>query len=437
MATLFKDVYILDGSREKAALGHVLVSKGRIVSVTEAGAEQSADLNLKADKIISGHKRMAVLPGFVNAHTHAAMTLVRGLGEEAPLMEWLTEKVWPVEAKLTAEHIYWGTLSAILEMLATGTTCFADMYFEMDRVAEAALQTGIRAALCRGMTADSNDKDKINKSLSENLELADKWHGREGLITVQLGPHAPYTVPVEDMKKIAKAAKEHGLGVHLHYLETEFELNYIKNELKTSPEDYLINTGLMDAPHLVLAHAVYLEPELADKLKLSNLTLVHNPCSNLKLGSGVMKLSEWLDKGAAVALGTDGASSNNRLDMWEEMRTAALLHKGVNKDPVCVSALDVLRMATYDGARAFGFAQKGLVREGWMADLVLVDLDKPHYIGANCENLAAYIVYAGSSADVIGTMVNGKWLYRNGDFPTLDKIEIMQRAMTAREEITR
>ena len=437
MATLFKDVYILDGSREKAALGHVLVSKGRIVSVTEAGAEQSADLNLKADKIISGHKRMAVLPGFVNAHTHAAMTLVRGLGEEAPLIEWLTEKVWPVEAKLTAEHIYWGTLSAILEMLATGTTCFADMYFEMDRVAEAALQTGIRAALCRGMTADSNDKDKINKSLSENLELADKWHGREGLITVQLGPHAPYTVPVEDMKKIAKAAKEHGLGVHLHYLETEFELNYIKNELKTSPEDYLINTGLMDAPHLVLAHAVYLEPELADKLKLSNLTLVHNPCSNLKLGSGVMKLSEWLDKGAAVALGTDGASSNNRLDMWEEMRTAALLHKGVNKDPVCVSALDVLRMATYDGARAFGFAQKGLVREGWMADLVLVDLDKPHYIGANCENLAAYIVYAGSSADVIGTMVNGKWLYRNGDFPTLDKIEIMQRAMTAREEITR
>lgn len=432
MATLFKDVYILDGSREKAALGHVLVSKGRIVSVLDASQEPPS-----ADKIISGHKRMAVLPGFVNAHTHAAMTLVRGLGEESPLMEWLTKKVWPVEAKLTAEHIYWGTYSAILEMLATGTTCFADMYFEMDRVAEAALQSGIRAALCRGITADANDKDKINRSLNENLELAAKWHGREGLITVQIGPHAPYTVPFDDMKKIASAAKEHGLGVHLHYLETEFELNYIKNELKTSPENYLIDTGLMDAPHLVLAHAVYFEPELADKLKLANLTLVHNPCSNLKLGSGVMKLKEWLAKDVAIALGTDGASSNNRLDMWEEMRTAALLHKGVNKDPVCVSALDVLRMATYDGARAFGFAQKGLVREGWMADLVLVDLDKPHYIGANCDNLAAYIVYAGSSADVAGTMVNGKWLYRNGDFPTLDKVEILQRARAARKEITR
>ncbi|MBQ3627017.1 MAG: amidohydrolase family protein, partial [Synergistaceae bacterium] len=156
-----------------------------------------------------------------------------------------------------------------------------------------------------------------------------------------------------------------------------------------------------------------------------------------KLGSGVMKLKEWLAKDVAIALGTDGASSNNRLDMWEEMRMTALLHKGVNKDPVCVSALDVLRMATYDGARAFGFAQKGLVREGWMADLVLVDLDKPHYIGADCDNLAAYIVYAGSSADVAGTMVNGKWLYRNGDFPTLDKVEILQRARAARKEITR
>ncbi len=432
MATLFKDVFILDGARDKAMLGHVLVSKGRIASILDANQTPPS-----ADKIISGHGRMAILPGFVNAHTHAAMTLVRGLGEEAPLMEWLQEKVWPVEAKLTAEHIYWGTLSAILEMLSSGTTCFADMYFEMDRVAEAASQAGIRAALCRGMTADPNDKEKINRSLKENLELAEKWHGREGLITVQLGPHAPYTVPVDDMKKIAAAAQEHGLGIHLHYLETEFELNYIKNELKTTPEAYLNDTGLMSAPHLVLAHAVYLEPELADKLKLANITLVHNPCSNLKLGSGIMKLDAWLEKGAAVALGTDGASSNNRLDMWEEMRTAALLHKGVNKDPVCVSALEVLRMATYDGARAFGFAQKGMIREGWMADLTLVDLDKPHYIGVNNENLAAYIVYAGSSADVAGTMVNGKWLYRNGDFPTLDKEEILTRARKAREEITR
>lgn len=432
MATLFKDVLILDGAMEKAVRGHILVSKGRIDSILSADQTPPA-----ADKIVSGHGRMAVIPGFVNAHTHAAMTLVRGLGEEAPLMEWLQKKVWPVEAKLTADHIYWGTLSAMLEMLAGGTTCFADMYFEMERVAEAAFGAGMRAALCRGIMADSNDPGKVDRSLQNNLELAERWHGREGLITVQLGPHAPYTVPLNDMKKITEAAIDRGLGIHLHFLETEWELSYLKDELKATPESYLKDTGLVNAPYVVLAHAVWLDPKLADTMSLSNMTLVHNPCSNLKLGSGVMPLNDWLERDVPIALGTDGASSNNRLDMWEEMRTAALLHKGVNKDPLRVTALEALRMATYEGARAFGFTQKGMIREGWMADLVLVDLDQPHYIGVDEENLATYIVYAGSSADVRGTMVNGKWLYRNGDYPTLDREEIVQRAREAREAITK
>ena len=428
MATLFKDVLMLDGGRKQATRGHLLVSKGRIVSIL--GLDERLP---GADKIVSGHGRMAVLPGFVNAHTHAAMVLLRGLGEEAPLMEWLEKKVWPVEAKLTSDFIYWGTASAVLEMLAGGTTCFADMYFEMDRVAEVALQARMRAALCRGIV--KGEAGKLDRSLQEGLDLAEHWHGREGLITVQLGPHAPYTVPLDDMRRIFQAAREHGLGVHLHFLETEWELNYLRQELKREPADYLRDVGLSDAPQAVLAHAVWLDP--ATEVDLSRVTLVHCPGSNLKLGSGVMPLAAWLEKGTPVALGTDGASSNNRLDMWEEMRTAALLHKGVNHDPMCVSALDALRMVTYEGARAFGFAQKGMIREGWMADLVLVDLDQPHYVGANEENLAAYIVYAGSSADVVGTMVNGKWSFRNGEFPTLDREEIVERAREAREAITR
>lgn len=428
MATLFKDVLMLDGGRKQATRGHLLVSKGRIVSIL--GLDERLP---GADKIVSGHGRMAVLPGFVNAHTHAAMVLLRGLGEEAPLMEWLEKKVWPVEAKLTSDFIYWGTASAVLEMLAGGTTCFADMYFEMDRVAEVALQARMRAALCRGIV--KGEAGKLDRSLQEGLDLAEHWHGREGLITVQLGPHAPYTVPLDDMRRIFQAAREHGLGVHLHFLETEWELNYLRQELKRDPADYLRDVGLPDAPQAVLAHAVWLDP--ATEVDLSRVTLVHCPGSNLKLGSGVMPLAAWLEKGTPVALGTDGASSNNRLDMWEEMRTAALLHKGVNHDPMCVPALDALRMVTYEGARAFGFAQKGMIREGWMADLVLVDLDQPHYVGVNEENLAAYIVYAGSSADVAGTMVNGKWSFRNGEFPTLDREEIVERAREAREAITR
>ncbi len=423
MATLFKDVYIADGSREKAERVHLLVSKGRIAEIIDAGKTPPS-----ADKIVSGRGKMAVIPGFVNAHTHAAMTLLRGLGEEAPLMEWLQNKIWPVEDKLTPDYIYWGTLSAMLEMLASGTTCFADMYFEMERVAEAVLGAGMKAALCRGITA--GEPGKIERSLQNNLELAEKYHGREGLITIQVGPHAPYTVPIEAMRNISEAAKSRGLGVHFHFLETKGELD----NLGTDPMKYLEDSGLLDVPYLTLAHAVYLDPE--SELP-GNVALVHNPCSNLKLGSGIMPLPAWLERGIPVALGTDGASSNNQLDMWGEMRTAALLHKGANMNPVCVTALDVLRMATYEGARAFGFSQKGMIREGWFADLVLVNLDKPHYIGVNEENLAAYLVYAGSSADVSGTMVNGKWLYRNGEYPTLDREEIMQKAREAREAITR
>ncbi len=423
MATLFKDVYIVDGSREKAERVHLLVSKGRIAEIIDAGKTPPS-----ADKIVSGRGKMAVIPGFVNAHTHAAMTLLRGLGEEAPLMEWLQNKIWPVEEKLTPDYIYWGTLSAMLEMLATGTTCFADMYFEMERVADAVLGAGMKAALCRGITA--GEPGKIERSLKNNLELAEKYHGREGLITIQIGPHAPYTVPFDDMRKVSEAAKSHGLGVHFHFLETKGELD----NLGVDPVKYLHDTGLLDVPYLTLAHAVYLDP----KAELpGNVVLIHNPCSNLKLGSGIMPLPEWLERGFPVALGTDGASSNNQLDMWGEMRTAVLLHKGANMNPVCVTALDVLRMATYEGARAYGFSQKGMIREGWFADLVLVNLDKPHYIGVNEENLAAYLVYAGSSADVAGTMVNGKWLYRNGEYPTLDREEIMQKAREAREAITK
>jgi len=432
MATLFKDVFILDGERERALLGHVLVSKGRFQTVADASDVQPA-----ADKVVEGKGHMAVLPGFVNAHTHAAMTLLRGLGEEAPLMEWLNEKIWPVEARLTPEHIYWGTMGAILEMLATGTTCFTDMYFEMDGVAKAALETGMRAALCRGIASgpDVDGVPKINLSIDDNLALFERWHGREGLLTVQLGPHAPYTVPFEDMKKIVGIAKERGIGIHFHFLETEWEVGYINDELKMTPEKYLASSGILEVPGTILAHGVWMNPVWADSLDMSAVTIAHCPCSNMKLGSGVMPLDTWLDKNVGLALGTDGASSNNRLDMWGEMRSAALLHKGVTHNPTSAPALDLLRMATFEGARASGFANKGLIREGWVADLVLIDLDQPHYVGVDEENLASFIVYAGSSADVRGTMVNGKWLYKDGLYPHLDREEILRKAREAREAI--
>ncbi|MCL1876085.1 MAG: amidohydrolase [Synergistaceae bacterium] len=429
MSTLFKDVMILDGGMECALSGHVLVSKGRIESILKSDAPCP-----QADKVVEGNGRKAILPGFVNGHTHAAMSLLRGLGEELPLMEWLKERIWPVEAKLTPQIIHAGTELALLEMARTGTTCFADMYFEMEQVAEAAVSMGIRAGLCRGLMMNDD------KRLEEGLALAEKWHGREGLITVQLGPHAPYTVPLDYLKKIVSIAKERNMGLHIHLLETEWEVGYFKDELKMSTEDWLKDSGMLELTHVLFAHGVWMNPEWAlpandNRLDFSNVTIAHCPGSNLKLGSGIFPLDKWLDAGVAVSLGTDGASSNNRLDMWQEMRSAALTQKGVFRDPLLGKASDVLRMATYEGALSLGFTNKGMLREGWVADLVLVDLDAPHYVGVNEGNLACFIVYAGCSEDVEGTMVAGKWIYKNGNYPACDKAKIIEAARAARDKL--
>ena len=429
MSTLFKDVLILDGGMESAFLGHVFIANGRIESVLKKGEPLP-----QADEVIEGNNKKALLPGFVNGHTHAAMALLRGLGEELPLMEWLKEKIWPVEARLTPEIIHAGTELALLEMARTGTTCFADMYFEMEQVAEAAVSMGMRAGLCRGLIG------RDDKRVEDGLALFDKWHGREGLITVQLGPHAPYTVPLDYLKKIVAIAKEKNMGLHVHLLETEWELNYFKDELKMSPEDWLADSGMLELNHIILAHGVWMDPgwalgENKKKTDFSNVTIAHNPSSNMKLASGVFPVNKWLDAKVAVSIGTDGASSNNRMDMWQEMRCTALMQKGFFRDPLLGKASDVLRMATYEGALSLGFTNNGMLREGWMADIILVNLDSPHYVGVDEDNLGCFIVYAGSSEDVEGTMVSGKWIYKNGVYPTADKAKIIESAREARNKL--
>ena len=423
MSVLFKNFLLCDGGMERARYGSLLVRDGKIAGIGEEGQ------GCEADEIIDGQGRAALLPGFVNAHTHSAMSLLRGIGEEAPLMEWLEKKIWPVEARLRAEHVYWGTKLALLEMIGGGTTAFCDMYFEMDSVAEASLEMGARCALSRGLVGDDREK------FAEGLRLADTWRGREEFVTVQLAPHAPYTVPLPFMKEVAAAAKERGLALHVHFLEAEWEAGYLQKEFGMTPGEYLASSGISDAPGALLAHCVWLEPSVLDEVDFANLTIVHNPDSNMKLGSGVMDLPGLLSRGAAVALGTDGAASNNRLDLWEEMRSAALLHKGVSKDPTAVPARDVLRMATFEGAAAAGFKNKGMLKEGWAADFAVVDLDRPNYVGIDEENAFHYLVYAGSSADVTGTMVAGKWLYRDGEFKTADKKEILAKAREMRDNL--
>lgn len=426
MGGVYRDVVVWDAESKTARRCDVRTEGAYIAAVEPAGTFMGGGA-------YEGRGKTAMLPGFVNAHGHAAMTMLRGLGEELPLMEWLKERIWPVEDKLDGKIVYTGTQLAVMEMLSTGTTCFADMYFFIESVAEACIDAGIRAGLSRGIVPS---KGTGREKLDENLELAKAYNGAKGLVNIQLGPHAPYTVPFGLMKEIAAAAKENGLGIQLHWLETKSDWPLSESSKEMEPEEFLENTGLIGVDRLLLAHCVWVGKDKLPFYARSNVTVAHNPKSNWKLGSGTAPVSDMLAAGVSVSLGTDGASSNNRLDMWDELRFAALAQKGANLDPTLLPAADALRMATIEGARALGFEKTGLIKEGWTADFMLVDLDRPHYVGWDEENLPGYIVYAGSSADIRATAVAGEILYENGRFTKMDSEKIIADAAAARKRLT-
>ena len=315
---LYRGVAVWDAERKKAELCDLRVENGIIAAVEPAGT-------FEYGAAFEGRGRTALLPGFVNAHGHPSMTLLRGLGEELPLMDWLTKKIFPVEEKMDAAAIKTGAQLAMLEMLATGTTCFADMYFFEESVAEAALEFGMRAGLTRGIVDFRNGVGEIK--LREGLELASRYNGAKGLINIQLGPHASYTLNLDMTKKIAAAALEYDLGAQLHWLETSQDWPKTAESASMTPEEYLEESGLLKLKQLTLAHCVMMEKEKMPFYARGNITVVHNPKSNLKLGSGIAPVEAMRRAGISVALGTDGACSNNRLDMWDELRFAALLQK--------------------------------------------------------------------------------------------------------------
>ncbi|MDR1650310.1 MAG: amidohydrolase [Synergistaceae bacterium] len=422
---VIKNVLIWDSSRRDAQYGDIVIGESGLISaVTPPGAG-------RGDVVYNGGGRCLALPGLVNAHTHVSMTLLRGIGEELPLMEWLHKKIFPAEEKLTACNIRSGADLAMLEMISGGVTCFCDMYYFMDEVAASLVESGMRGALCRGLTGDDDQK------ISENLALAEKYDGFEGRVAVQLGPHAPYTVPRDAVRKIADIAREKNLGVHFHWLETKSELDTMRDRYKTEPAEYLESTGLLEVRELILAHSVWFPEEQISCAARDNVTVVHNPKSNLKLGSGFAPVRGFLSAGVRVALGTDGAASNNRLDIWDEMRTAALMHKGYHMDPTATGAKDVLRMATVGGARGAGFKNTGLLQPDFTADIIIVDTDNPRYVGLDETNVPEFAVYAGSSRDVRASMVAGRMLYKDGEFLTLDREKILRRAGEDRRSITK
>ena len=411
--------------------GYVAVSEGRIVGV---GRVESMP-TYSAEEVIDA-RGMAALPGLINAHTHVPMTVLRGIAQDKPLKEWLQE-IWEFEAKMGREEVLAGARLGVLEMMLSGTTTFADMYFHEDAVAQAVLEAGIRAVLSYGMI-DMRDWVRDETKTEEELKGAERffseWHmAEEGRIRVSLGPHATYTCSAELLKRSAEAARSRGLILHTHLSETREEVEEVRRRIGLSPPEYLEELGVLDS-NVLAAHGVWLEEGEIDVLARRGASVVHCPASNLKLASGIAPVPEMLRRGVNVALGTDGPASNDTLDMFREMRLAAILHRGASLDPTALKAWDVLRMATINGAKALGLeSEVGSLEVGKRADLILVDLRRPHL--ATSKDIVSSLVFSASGADVDTVIVDGRVVVRRGEPTTLDRQEVVARAVEAAQRL--
>ena len=408
----------------------VAVRAGRIVALLPA-----ADARVRypdAQHVeLNGH---ALIPGLVNLHTHAAMSLMRGLADDLPLMEWLTRHIWPAEAQhVSSAFVADGTLLACAEMIRGGVTCFNDMYFFPEEAGRAALAAGMRAALgiiCIELPTvyASDPQDYLHKGFAMRDALK-----HESLLSFCMAPHAPYTVSDASFERIVTYAEELQLPIHVHLHETRDEINASQAKFGVRPLARMQRLGVV-GPGLLAVHAAHLDPAEIELLRAAGSHVAHCPSSNLKLASGVAPLTALRAAGVNVGLGTDGAASNNRLDLFEEMRTAALVAKGVSGNPTVIPAEDVLAMATLGAARALGLdAHIGSIEPGKWADLTAVNLAALEL--SPCYHPVSHLVYAAGRHDVSHVWVAGRPLIEDGRLTTLDVDELRARAASWEQRI--
>ena len=401
----------------------VAVDGGRIVAVLPRG-EALARYEARRTVNLEQH---VLMPGLVNLHCHAAMTLMRGLADDKPLMAWLQEHVWPTEAKhVDDEYVHDGSLLAMAEMLRAGVTCVNDMYFFPEATARAALRAGMRA--CLGVIAiefPSTYAANAREYLQKGLTTRDAYQG-EPLLSFALAPHAPYTVGDETLKRIAMLAEELDVPIHTHVHETVHEIEEGTREHGMRPLARLAKLGIV-GPRLVAVHSVHLDDAELDLLAREGFSVAHCPSSNLKLASGIARVADMRKRGIRVGLGTDGAASNNRLDMLMEIRTAALLAKAKAGDASVVGAHEALRMATLDGAAALGLQDDiGSIDPGKSADLIAVDLSNLETLP--CYDPASHLAYAAGREHVTHVWVAGQMRLEARQLVGLDTRDIAEKA---------
>ena len=428
MNILIKNINLLpmDGKEEVIKDTNIYIEGDKITHIGELKE------GIKVDRIIDGKNKIA-MPGLINSHTHIGMSLLRNFADDLPLHQWLTQKIWPTEANLKAEDVYWASLLSMVEMIQSGTTAFCDMYFFMDEVGKGLEEIGMRGILTRGLI---EDQGKNEEKLLDTKNLYKNWHGKgNGRIKVMVAPHAPYTCSPEFLGDIMDLAKELDTGIHIHLSETEKEVKDSFEKWGKSPIEHVYDLGLFEF-HTVAAHCVHVNQKDMEIIKSKNVNPVNNPSSNLKLASGFAPVDEMLKMGINLGLGTDGSSSNNNLNMFEEIHIASIVNKAVNKDAVAVPAIEVLKMATINGAKALDWNEDiGSIEIGKKADIILIDINKPHLYPIH--NIISLLAYSVQGSDVDTVIVDGKILMENREMKTVDVEKIMYNTDKIAKDLVR
>ncbi|MHA1912041.1 MAG: amidohydrolase family protein [Candidatus Kariarchaeaceae archaeon] len=427
---LIKAKYIITLDEKDSIIedGGLLIEEGTLKKI--GSYDEVAKFSSKNHKIIDRSDSI-IMPGFINAHTHIPMNLLRGICDDQTLEVWLNDYIWKYEPRMTAEDAKTGTLLGCLELIENGVVGFIDQYFYVDEVAQSTALSGLRALLCPGVFGPSAESDTIEEAFERAKEIIQKWKGKNKLLDFGLGPHAPYSVEKEMFVKVRQYAEEHNLPIHIHLSESKFEVTQAQEKWDMSPIERVYDVKLGGTP-LLAAHCVHLNDNDRKLLKEMNATVLSNPQSNLKIASGIADIPKMLEAGINVALGTDGTASNNNLDVLEEIRLTALIHKGIHYDPKLVPATTALKMGTINGRKAMGLDANGLV-EGAAADIIFFDLSATN--NNPCISPVSNIVYSTSSRDITDVMVDGKWLYFNKEHKTLDKKAIIEKANSITKRI--
>ena len=424
-------VVSMDESSSVVESGAVAIDDGLILAV---GPADEIKAEYSAAETLAGENRI-VMPGLINGHSHAAMTLLRGVADDLALMDWLNNYIFPAEVQFVdSEFVRIGTELACWEMIRGGTTSFVDMYYFPDTIAEVVDSCGMRALISATVIDQrSPDAENASDSITKGIGFIERWKGKNNRITPIFGPHANYTLNAEQLQATRAAAIEHGVGISIHMSESPFELQYSKDTFGATSVEFYESIGFFDGP-TIAAHMVWPTATEIPILAKRQVGVIHNPTSNMKIASGISPVTEMLQAGVRVGLGTDGAASNNDLDMWEEMRLAALLQKVDRMDPQVLSASTVLTMATRGGAVAVGLGDTvGSLEVGKQADLIQVAFDDVHHVPTY--DVISHLVYVTDEQDVASVVVDGKILMREGEMLTIDTQRVKAEANALAAEI--